>query len=143
MTDTTPKFENTFNQYVCEGDSIALSINGFDITATICKDDCVSIDDDDSHNVDQAVTGCDDKQQRELLKTRRAFENGEWFYCGVTIAIHSFGCELINTGLWGIEANYPSSKNSYLTEVANQLLEENFERARIELKSLASKLNNV
>ena len=103
-----------------EGDSIT-SESGY--TAFIVYDHDYNIDDDDVHNPDQSVTGCDDDQQEKLLIARRAWFNNEWFYCGIILK-HPEGYQV--DSLWGIEANYPGSDNSYLTEVATEMLNEVF-----------------
>jgi hypothetical protein len=119
------RFEKPFDSYVCHGDTISVNHEGFRFTARIEHDPFASIDDDDCHNPDQTVTGCNQEQQRRLLAAREGWKRDEWFYCGIVIsAIH------IDTGatweglesLWRIEANYPESSNTYLTEVANELL---------------------
>ncbi len=118
------KFEQSFKKFVCAGDTLSFKSNGVLYRAEIVFDDFHNIDDDDSHNVDQTVTGCDDDQQKLLLDARKAWFNDEWFYCGVRVSAISDGYTLQSDSLWGIEANYPGGDNSYLTEVANDLLGE-------------------
>jgi hypothetical protein len=50
---------------------------------------------------------------------------------GVNLAPHA-------ASLWGIEANYPDTDNSYLTEVANDLMPEAIAVARDTLTRLAA-----
>jgi hypothetical protein len=40
------------------------------------------------------------------------------------------------TALWGVECNYPDSDNSYLMEVANDLLPEALEQAKAAIEKL-------
>ena len=121
------RFTKPFDSYVCDGDTISVEHEGFRFTARIERDQFAGIDDDDSHNIDQSVTGCNDHQQARLLAAREAWKRDEWFYCGVTLhAEHlATGATWDSLGsLWRIEANYPESNNTYLTEVANELLVE-------------------
>lgn len=124
-------FIQKFDRYVCEGDTIETEKDGYTITARIVHDPDHGIDDDDVHNPDQSVTGCDDAQQEALMSARQAWLGDEWFYCGIVLSVSRNG-HLIDehaASLWGIEANYPGSDNSYLTEVANELLAEALEYA--------------
>lgn len=138
---TTPsinRFTSSFNKYACPHDTIIAHVEGFDIVATIVQDDSWSIDDDDTHNVDQTVTGCSDEQQKKLLANRKAWFNGEWFYCGIVLSVKKNGIELTNhaRSLWGIECNYPGFDNSYLTEVANELLDDALDEGKKVLAKL-------
>ena len=124
-------FTQKFDRFVCEGDTIETERDGFTITARIVHDPDSGIDDDDCHNPDQSVTGCDDEQHEALMSAREAWLNDEWFYCGIILDVSRNGVpvETHAASLWGIEANYPGSDNSYLTEVANELLDEALEFA--------------
>jgi hypothetical protein len=135
-------FIKGFNKYVCHGDSISTQVRPLTIEATIEYDHDYRIDDDDCHNVDQGVTGCDDEQQKQLLKARQAWHNDEWFYAGVVLSV-KFDEILIDdnfAALWGIEVNYPGSDNSYLLEVANELLAEKLAEIQELPKKLAGRL---
>lgn len=124
-------FTQKFDRFVCEGDSIETERDGFTIIARIVRDPDYGIDDDDMHNPDQSVTGCTDEQHEALLSARDAWLKDDWFYCGIVLSVSRNG-HLIDdhaAALWGIEANYPGSDNSYLTEVANELLDEALESA--------------
>lgn len=118
------KFSESFDSFVCVGDSISLEIGNVEYKAVIHFDECRNIDDDDCHKPDQSVTGCNDEQFAGLLKARKAWFNNEWFYCGIVVTAYKAGIELCSESLWGIEANYPDGDNSYLNEVANDLLSE-------------------
>ena len=135
-------FSTKFDSYVCAGDSITTEIDGVTYTATIVHDIDAHIDDDDSHNTDQGVTGCDDKQQARLLAAREAWFNNEWFFCGVMIGARKGDIEIYDNcaSLWSVEANYPGSDNAYLTEVANELLPEAIEDAKKALADMVAKL---
>ena len=136
-------FKEKFGEYVYEWDSITVEKNGLIFTATIEHDADYHIDDDDSHNVDQSVTGCNARQQKRLLNARRAWFNDEWFYCGIVVSIKTNTGMVLNNhaaSLWGIEANYPMSDkrrrnpNTYLTDVANELLPEAEEAAKKKIR---------
>jgi len=146
-------FEQGFGEYVCEGDTIQGKLNGYDLTARIVCDSCASIDDDDVHNVDRFVTGCNEEQQRKLLEARKKYAAGEWFYCGIIISAR-FYCGIIISAsynnvpiedhaasLWSIECNYPESDNSYLLDVANELAHDAIIVAKAIHIALLEKLN--
>ena len=133
-------FTDNFDRYVCTGDTITATVNGFDVTARIVHDPDYRIDDDDCHNEDQTVTGCDDEQFAKLLKARKAWFDDEWFYCGVVLSVERGGVTLDEhaASLWGIEVNYPDGDNSYLREVANELADEAFKSGQAVLETLTA-----
>ena len=139
------KFEQSFDTFACEGDSIQLSHGGLTFTARIERDEDSNIDDDDVHNPNQDVTGCDAEQQTKLLEARRAWLADEWFYCGITIEVSLDGNTILDgaASLWGIECNYPESDNSYLNQIANELLVEAVECAKAKIESLQIALNQI
>ena len=69
-----------------------------------------------------------------------AWKNDDWFYCGIILSITIGKTELTDhaASLWGIEANYPDSKNAYLSQVANELLPEALDAAKAEKKRLCT-----
>lgn len=119
-------FKEKFEKFVCEGDTLEIEIEGIEYCAKIHRDNDYRIDDDDCHNPDTEVTGCNPQQQSKLLEARKAWFADEWFYCGIVISARFKGHQFENhaASLWAIEANYPDTDNSYLTEVANELLNE-------------------
>lgn len=138
------EFKEKFEKYVCNGDSITLKSNGITFEARIEHDSDSNIDDDDIHNIDQLVTGCNEEQQERLLAAREAWSKNEWFYCGIVLTATIDGIELNSTeSLWAIEANYPNSENNYLDEVANDLLAEIMESVSNELEDLKTKINSI
>jgi len=118
-------FTGKFNKYAVDNDTISVDVEGFTVTATLRHDSESHIDDDDCHNIDQSVTGCNDKQQAKLLKARREWELCNWFYCGIVMSVSRNGIMLDDhtDSLWRIECNYPDSDNSYLTEAANDMID--------------------
>lgn len=136
------RFKAAFDSYVCVGDTITAQIAPFTVTARIVCDPDAHIDDDDSHNIDQAVTGCDDEQQRKLISARNAWFADKWFYCGIRLSVGIGGTTICEhaTSLWGIEANYPGADNAYLTAAANELLDEALEFAKEKVQALKAAL---
>lgn len=53
----------------------------------------------------------------------RAWCDDEWFWCGIVVTATVDDCPLASDSLWGIECNYTGSDNSYLLDVANELLQ--------------------
>lgn len=131
-------FKENFDSFVCTGDSIQLDAEGFTVTARIEHDCQYHIDDDDCHNPDQSVTGCNDEQYATLLENRQAWMDNEWFYCGVVLSVSKAGVVLDDhaVSLWGIEANYPTGDNSYLRDVANELLSDAVEEGHAVMQRL-------
>ena len=147
-TETRPTFSKGFDNYACADESISVEIAGITYTATIEHDCDTHINDDDTHNIDQAVTGCNEEQQAKLLEARNAWVNNKWFYCGIvlsaSISASKGGVDLdISAALWGIECNYPGSDNSYLLEVANELLEDAIKQAVENLTCVVESLTGV
>ena len=135
-------FSTKFDTYACVNDSITASIDGIDYTATIHHDTEHHINDDDHHDENQDVTGCDDEQFAKLLKCRQAWFDDEWSYCGIIVTASKGGIELeISESLWGLEMNYPDSDNAYLTEEANNLLEQAIDLAPGALETMLETLN--
>lgn len=63
----------------------------------------------------------------------------EWWYVGVAVTVAKNGIALTGEfehALWGVEANYPGSDNSYLAEVAEQHVDEAIAAARATLAGL-------
>lgn len=114
-----------FSSYVCPGDYVETHKGPFTLRATVLRDIDSHIDDDDCHNQDQSVTGADDKTFARILQARKAWENGEWFYCGLIVSVWLDGEEIEDNvdSLWGLEANYPESDNSHLSDVADDLFD--------------------
>lgn len=135
-------FTQKFDAFAIQGDSITTCYEGFTITATILNDDWAHIDDDDTHNPDQSVTGCDKDQQSRLIAAREAWKRDEWNYCGIVLSVTKNGVPITDNAaaIWGLECNYPGSDNSYLAEVANDLLPEAIETAKTELARIKAAL---
>jgi hypothetical protein len=139
-----PAFKTAFDSYACAGDTITGTLAGYDLTARIEYDNDARIDDDDCHNIDQDVTGCNDKQQENLMAARRAWRNDEWFYCGIVLSVSRNGILIDEhaASLWGVECNYPGSDNAYLLDVANELAGESVEQAEKERARIVAALTD-
>tara|TARA_R110002051_G_scaffold26975_2_gene65239 strand:- start:510 stop:986 length:477 start_codon:yes stop_codon:yes gene_type:complete len=145
-------FEERFDRYVCEGDSIACEIDGFCVIARIVRDDCPDAPDERQDGFwpslyinDPGFIGPGNnfrerfaKVQAEAEAVMEAWRKDEWFYCGIVLAIECEGMELDEhaASLWGIEANYPGSDNAYLSKVAGELLPEALAAGRAALTRL-------
>lgn len=68
----------------------------------------------------------------------RAFLRGNWYYVGVKVSVSYKHTELGTASLWRIDCNYPGSDNSYLDEVAAELLAEAIADARETLQRLTA-----
>ena len=152
------QFKKSFDSYACEGDTITAEKDGYIITAKIVRDDCADRPDerDDgfwpSRNKDDAgycYPHLFAEQQAHAEKVMKAWRNDEWFYCGIVLSVskpvsikgcvqHEVAISDHAASLWGIECNYPDSKNEYLTEVANELLDEALAFAGECLKQIAA-----
>ena len=83
--------------------------------------------------------GTGTKDEQAVRAAERDFEvlkawcDDQWHYVGVAVTVSRKGVTLThkwNHALWGIEGNYPDSNNEYLTEVANELLDDALDDAR-------------
>lgn len=72
------------------------------------------------------------------LRLLQAWCDDEWHYCGVVLSVSRAGVTLDDhaASLWSIETNYPGSDNSYLSEVADELLPEALDVARAVLAKI-------
>lgn len=151
-------FTKGFDKYACEGDKITCEVDGFIVTARIVTDDTIDAPDErnegfwPSQNEKDAGYVLPENFEAEQAKAERvmkAWKNGDWFYCGVVLSVSKpvdikgrTQEEVIISdhaaSLWGVECNYPDSDNSYLLEVANELLPEALNHARECLKQIAA-----
>jgi hypothetical protein len=138
-------FNSNFGAYVCVGDFISQSIDGFTCVATIHHDDCGDKPDqrDDGFwpSRDKTAAGYVlpenfDVEQAKAENIMRAWKNDEWFYCGVVVTVSRADVELARESLWGVECNYPDSDNSYVTGVAGEVLSEALAAARAKISEL-------
>lgn len=133
-----------FHAFVCVGDTVTTDTDGYTLTATIYRDDCGDRPDQRSDgfwpSLDPKAAGYIGPKSQRTLQRRMAtaqavmtaWKNDEWFYCGVVVTVEREGVPLVGRyqhALWGIEANYPGSDNSYLSEVADELADEALQAA--------------
>jgi len=147
-------FTERFASFVCPGDVITCEIEGFTVSARIIPDDCP-----DPPNQRQdgfwpslykyapGFIGPGNnfrarfaKAQAEAEAIMAGWRKGEWFYCGIVLSVSLDGVELAPhaASLFGLEANYPETDNSYLTEVAGNLIPEALAAAREVLARLTA-----
>ena len=149
-------FTQGFDKFVTCDDCIACNVDDYRIVATIYDDDCCdapdqrqdgfwpSLDPEDAGFLGQGKTIEDWQLAKEqALTVMQAWMYGEWWYVGIVLSVRFKGVNLLPhaTSLWGIEANYPGSDNSYLTQVANDLLPDAIVAAKRERKRLVSLLS--
>ena len=130
-------FSERFEDYVCIGDTITCQIDGYTLTARLVYDECTDRPDQRQDefwpSLDPKEAGWigPDKTQSEFeheyakaTGIMRAWEKDEWFYCGIVLSVARSGVQLDShaASLWGIEANYPNTDNSYLSQIADELL---------------------
>ncbi|KCZ99692.1 hypothetical protein HPO_04875 [Hyphomonas polymorpha PS728] len=147
-------FTEGFASFVCPGDVITCEIEGFTVSARIIPDDCPDPPDQRQDGFWPSLykdapgfIGPGNnfrarfaRAQAEAEAIMEGWRKGEWFYCGIVLSVSLDGVELAPhaASLWGIEANYPETDNSSLTEVAGKLLPEALAAAREVLARLAT-----
>ncbi|MCF6221811.1 MAG: hypothetical protein L3J65_11930 [Robiginitomaculum sp.] len=149
-----PKFTEQFLPYVCLGNSISVDVGDYTVTARIAHDDTIDKPDERDcgfwPSLDPNAAGFIgagnkwrkrfEEQQATAESIMAAWKNDEWFYCGIILSVTIDEAELTDhaASLWGIEANYPDSDNSYLCQVANELLSEALDAAKAEREQLCA-----
>jgi len=152
-------FKTHFDTYACEGDSIVCEVDGFRVTARIERDDCSGAPDKEMDgfwpSLDPKDAGYIGPKSKATLARHMAraqavldaWRNDEWFWCGIVLSVSRNGVEIDDhaASLWGIECNYPVFRrgqraNSYLLEVANDLLDEALEVARVRVAKMVEAL---
>ena len=147
-------FTTSFSSFVCPGDTVTCETEGFTVSARILPDDCPDRPDQrrdgfwpSLYKDAPGFIGPGPGHRLRLAEAQAraeaimdAWRRGEGFYCGVVLSVSLAGVELAPhaASLWGIEANYPDTDNTYLTETAEALLPEALEAARAVLSRLAS-----
>ena len=136
------KFETGFDKFICDGENITTTVDGIKFRATINYDSDSSIDNDEGFSIDQLVTGCNDEQQKQLLRDRELYEQGVWWYGTLSFTAHKNLVPIaINTSLCGIEVNYPSTGNIQLLQYANELLPQAVAEAKAEIMVIIHRLS--
>jgi hypothetical protein len=148
------KFAQGFQSYVCPGDVITCEDGPFTVLAQVVIDDCPDSPDQRQDGFWPSLyigapgfigPGNNFRQrfaeaQASAEAVMESWRKGDWFYCGIVLSVSLEGIDLAQTAaaLFGIEANYPGTDNSYLTDVANELLPEAVAAARETLVRLVS-----
>jgi hypothetical protein len=73
------------------------------------------------------------------FRVLQAWCDDTWFWCGIVVTVSRENVQLTpdyGAALWGIECNYPDGDNSYLSQIANELLDEALAEARARLTAL-------
>lgn len=119
-----------FDHHVCVGDTRRVDVGPLTIVATIELDETTT-----PHDFDGG----------EGAFYLDEWQRGEWFYVGVVLSVYCGGVCLTDNAaaLWSIEANYPESDNSYLTDVASELLPEAIQHGQAILEKLRSAATEV
>ena len=146
-------FTDRFDPYACLGDTIRCEAEGFTVTARIVADDCPDAPDQRQDGFWPSLykdapgfigPGNGFRQrfaeaQAKAEAVMEAWRKGEWFYCGIVLAVERDGIELDDhaASLWGVECNYPGTDNSNLNTVANELLPEALDAGRPAAAQLA------
>lgn len=149
-------FTQHFQSFVCEGDSISCEVTGFEITARIVRDDCPHAPDERQdgfwpslYKDTPGFIGAGPNHRQRFAEAQAKAEavmaewrKDEWFYCGIVLSVALEGVTLDThaASLWGVEANYPDGENSYLTEVAQELLPEALDAGRAAARRLCAAL---
>jgi hypothetical protein len=141
-------FTQKFAKYACERDSIKCVIGKYTAVARIYRDDLYDSPDErndgfwPSHCRDVAGYVPPERFKEAMAKAQsvmRAWELGEWWYCGVCVTIERAGVQLTGQydhAIWGVECNFPDSDNSWLTEIANDLLPDAIKAAEAKIAAL-------
>jgi len=152
-------FTNNFAAFVCPGDAITGEAGPFTVLAQVVPDDCPDAPDQRHDGFWPSLyadapgfigPGPNHRQrfayaQAKAEAVMEGWRKGDWFYCGIVLSISLDGLVLAPhaANLWGIEANYPGTDNSYLAEVANDLLPEAITVARETLARLAAHVDSM
>ena len=113
-------FTKSFANYVCPRDSIIGEFEGFELIARVEYDEDTRVTDFDCYD-ESAVS---------------AWKRDDWFFCGIIVKARRHGVTLGSASLWGIDANFPDSDNSYLTETAVELASEAIAEAKATILKL-------
>lgn len=148
------KFPTAFPAY-CSGDELlAVTIDGFDIVARIERDDDATPPDKrddgfwpslkplDAGYVGEGVSvGEFERLLEHQKKVLAAWKHDDWCYCGVVLAVSRNGVSLDShaSALWGLDMNYPGGDNSYLTECANELIDDALAEGRKRMGEVCGK----
>lgn len=142
-------FTKGFGKFVCDGDKIETEVDGFRVVATAHYDDDTTPPYErqdgfwpstDPKNAGYVKPEDYEEQMAKAQRVMDAWAADEWHYFGVAITVYKNDVLLTHAyshAVWGIEGNYPDSDNSYLMEVANDLIPEAITDAKEQIAKLA------
>ena len=152
-------FTERFDTFVCEGDCIACEQDGFRIVARIVRDDSPDAPDQRQDGFWPSLykdapgfIGPGPNHRERFAKAKaeaeaimEAWRRGDWFYCGIVLSVSLDGVILDEhaISLWGVEANYPESDNTRLTDAADDLLPDAIAIGRRAAQRLCATLSNL
>lgn len=152
-------FTESFQSFVCEGDTISCEVAGFEVIARIVRDDCPDAPDERQDGFWPSLhkdapgfigPGLNHRKrfadaQAKAEAVMQAWREDKWFYCGIVLSVALEGVTLDThaASLWGVEANYPDSDNAYLTDVANELLPEALDAGISTARRLCAALEEI
>ena len=152
-------FTERFGTFVCEGDCIACEQDGFRIVARIVRDDSPDAPDQRQDGFWPSLykdapgfIGPGPNHRERFAKAKaeaeaimEAWRRGDWFYCGIVLSVSLDGVILDEhaISLWGVEANYPESDNTRLTDAADDLLPDAIAIGRRAAQRLCATLSNL
>ena len=115
-----------FDRFACIGDSVALDVGPYTVRASLEWDGTTRPEDSDCYTP-------------EVIE---AWRRDEWCFVGVVLSVWADDILLDKhaASLWGIECNFPGTNNSYLSEVADDLLPEALDAANDVRARLIKKL---
>ena len=141
-------FTEHFKANARDGDSISCAVNGIMYRATIKRDDDSGAPDKEDEgfwpSLDPAAPGWIGENPERSYEQRKAdcelvmarWKARKMVYCGVVLSAEKAGIQLLAPyahALWGVDVNWPQGDNSYLRDVANELLPEAREAAEAKL----------
>ena len=145
------KFTEKFDRFSTIDDAIICSGGGYRIIATLLEEDCPdapdqrqdgfwpSLDPKEAGFIGQGKSIEDWRHANIRAKEiMRCWSDGEWYYAGLVLSVRFKGVLLAShaASLWGVEVNYPDTDNSYLTQIANELLPHAMQAAQRERNRL-------
>lgn len=117
------KFTAQFDKYACTGDTIRRNLtDSVSVVATLKFDQDTHVNDFDCY------------EPKDVAR----WKSDEWFFGGIALSIEVDGETVRDNvaSLWGIDVNF-GKDNSYLAEVANDLLDESKDEIRDVLDGVA------
>ena len=131
-------FTEQFDKYTCIGDEITCEVGSLRVTARVVYDDHTTPMDYDGPGCCFDTSDAEHGEENESII--QAWKDDEWFYCGIVLSVAHADTDVLLTdhgaSLWGIDCNFPGGDNSYLSDVANELLDEAIDEANQLIESI-------